>query len=72
MKSINDSQSDTQLLFAVRKGTNSTVFWRQTIEIACIKRNENSNSYRILNLKEFLQVCKTLQLHYSAIEQSKK
>lgn len=72
MKSVNDSQSNTQLFFAVRKGTDSTLFWRQTIEIACIKRSSSGSSYRILNLKEFLQVFKTLQLHRSAIEESKK
>lgn len=74
-KSINESQNSTQLLFAVRKGTDSTVFWKQTVEIACIKHDTKKLkvcNVRLLNLKEFLQVFKTLQCHYSAIEQSKK
>ncbi|XP_050735775.1 RING finger protein 141-like isoform X3 [Eriocheir sinensis] len=47
------------LVFAVKKGTDSTVFWKATVRIACVKLNTANNkvqSYRLLNIRQFLQV----------------
>lgn len=47
------------LVFAVKKGTDSTVFWKATVRIACVKLNTTTNkvqSYRLLNIRQFLQV----------------
>ncbi|KAK7084995.1 hypothetical protein SK128_004632 [Halocaridina rubra] len=50
---------DHVLVFAVKKGTDSTIFWKATVRIACVKLNTNTNkvlSYRLLNIRQFLQV----------------
>ncbi|XP_042218519.1 RING finger protein 141-like isoform X2 [Homarus americanus] len=47
------------LVFAVKKGTDSTMFWKATVRIACVKLNTAANkvqSYRLLNIRQFLQV----------------
>ncbi|XP_063607322.1 RING finger protein 141-like isoform X1 [Penaeus indicus] len=47
------------LVFAVKKGTDSTIFWKATVRIACVKLNTATNkvqSYRLLNIRQFLQV----------------
>ncbi|KAK8731895.1 hypothetical protein OTU49_007318 [Cherax quadricarinatus] len=47
------------LVFAVKKGTDSTIFWKATVRIACVKLNTTTNkvqSYRLLNIRQFLQV----------------
>ncbi|XP_068220727.1 RING finger protein 141-like isoform X2 [Palaemon carinicauda] len=47
------------LVFAVKKGTDSTIFWKATVRIACVKLNTVTNkvlSYRLLNIRQFLQV----------------
>ncbi|XP_076036274.1 RING finger protein 141-like isoform X2 [Oratosquilla oratoria] len=47
------------LVFAVKKGTDSTIFWKATVRIACVKLHTESNSvrsYRLLNIRQFLQV----------------
>ncbi|GJQ65223.1 hypothetical protein Trydic_g7356 [Trypoxylus dichotomus] len=65
--------SGKQLLFAVKKGTDSTVFWKASVQIACVKIDPETkalNTYRLLNLREFLQVFKTLKCQYSAVQQS--
>ncbi|XP_044254872.1 RING finger protein 141-like [Tribolium madens] len=63
-----------QLVFAVKKGTDSTVFWKATVQIACVKIDSNTqkvHTYRLLNLYEFLKVFKTLKCQSSAEEQSR-
>ncbi|EFA02265.1 RING finger protein 141 [Tribolium castaneum] len=63
-----------QLVFAVKKGTDSTVFWKATVQIACVKIDSNTqkvSTYRLLNLYEFLKVFKTLKCQSSAEEQSR-
>ncbi|KAI4462511.1 ring finger protein [Holotrichia oblita] len=65
--------SGKQLLFAVRRGTDSTILWKASIQIACVKIDPETNAlntYRLLNLREFLQVFKTLKCQYSAVQQS--
>ncbi|XP_071548063.1 RING finger protein 141-like isoform X1 [Panulirus ornatus] len=47
------------LVFAVKKGTDSTIFWKATVRIACVKLDTATNkvqSYRLLNIRQFLQV----------------
>ena len=68
--------SGKQLVFAVKRGTDSTVFWKATVQIACVKVNLNSHdqkvdSYRLLNLNEFLRVFKTLKCQDLAVQQCK-
>jgi hypothetical protein len=63
------------LIFAVKKGTDSTVFWKATVQIACVKIDSSTqkvSTYRLLNLYEFLKVFKTLKCQSSAEEQSRR
>ncbi|KAK5643201.1 hypothetical protein RI129_007046 [Pyrocoelia pectoralis] len=66
--------SGKQLVFAVKRGTDCTVFWKATVQIACVKFNidtQKVNSYRLLTLSEFLRVFKSLKCQYLAIQQCK-
>lgn len=61
-------------MFAVKKGTDGTLFWKATVQIACVKLDATSNkiaTFRLLNLREFVQVFDTLKCQYSAVLQSK-
>lgn len=63
------------MVFAVKKGTDSTVFWKATVQIACVKIDSSTqkvSTYRLLNLYEFLKVFKTLKCQSSAEEQSRR
>ena len=67
--------SGNRLLFAVKKGTYSTVLWKVSIQVACVKIHTETNvisTYRLFNLKEFLQIFQTLKSQYAAIEDSKR
>ncbi|MCL4129144.1 UNVERIFIED_CONTAM: hypothetical protein GTU68_024025 [Idotea baltica] len=47
------------LVFAVKKGTDATLFWKATVRVACVKLNAERNqveSHRLLNIRQFLQV----------------
>ncbi|KAJ9585215.1 hypothetical protein L9F63_002978 [Diploptera punctata] len=62
-----------QLVFAVKKGTDSTLLWKGTVRIACVKLDpvtKKVETYRLLNLSEFLKVFKTLQCQLTAAQQS--
>lgn len=64
-----------QLVFAVKKGTDSTILWKGTVKIGCVKINpatSSVDSYRLISLAEFLQVFKTLQGHMKCIEAGQK
>jgi len=64
-----------KLIFAVKKGSDTSIFWKATVQIACVKVDPVINkvhSYRLINLKEFLQIAETLQNHYKIAEESKK
>lgn len=64
-----------QLIFAVKKGTDSTILWKGTVRIGCVKIDPATlsvESYRLINLAEFLQVFKTLQGHVDCMEANKK
>jgi hypothetical protein len=48
-----------QLVFAVKKGTDSTLLWKGTVRIACVKVDlvtKKIDTYRLLTLNEFLRV----------------
>lgn len=62
-----------QLVFAVKKGTDSTLLWKGTVRIGCVKLDpvtKKVDSYRFLNLSEFLRVFNTLQCQLAAAKQS--
>ena len=53
-----------QLVFAVKKGTDSTILWRATVRIACVKLDAQTRkieSCRALSLKQFLVVYSKLR-----------
>jgi len=62
-----------QLVFAVKKGTDSTALWKGTVRVACVKVEASTkavDSYRLLTLKQFLSVFKSLQTQTAAIKDS--
>ncbi|KAF4520773.1 hypothetical protein B566_EDAN011425 [Ephemera danica] len=67
-----DSQG-RKLVFAVKKGTDTTILWKSTIKIACIRVDVASNkieSFKLLTLGQLLKVAHTLQNHREAAAQS--
>ncbi|KXJ74276.1 hypothetical protein RP20_CCG014041 [Aedes albopictus] len=59
-----------QLVFAVKKGTDSSVLWKGTVRIACVKvdpATKKVECYKLLNLKQFLQVFRTFQTNLHAM-----
>ncbi|PNF28531.1 hypothetical protein B7P43_G14334 [Cryptotermes secundus] len=62
-----------RLVFAVKKGTDSSLLWKGTVRIACVKVDpitKKIDTYRLLNLSEFLRVFRTLQCQLAAAQQS--
>lgn len=62
-----------QLVFAVKKGTDSTALWKGTVRVACVKVDSSTkavDSYRLLSLKQFLAVFKSLQGQTAAIKEA--
>lgn len=62
-----------QLVFLVKKGTDTSMLWKATVKIACIKVNpvtRHIDSYKFLNLKQFLCVFKTFQSHLDSLVSS--
>lgn len=49
-----------QLFFNVKKGSDSSILWKGTVKIACLKydptTNETMKCCRLLNLLEFVKV----------------
>lgn len=48
-----------QLLFAVKMGSDSSILWKATVRIACVKydpKSKETQCCRLLNLGEFLKV----------------
>lgn len=63
------------MVFAVKKGSDSSILWKGTVRIACVKvevETRKIESYKLLNLKQFLQVFKTFQEHIQALSFSEK
>uniref|UniRef100_U5EX62 RING finger protein 141 n=1 Tax=Corethrella appendiculata TaxID=1370023 RepID=U5EX62_9DIPT len=53
-----------QLVFVVKKGTDSSLLWKGTVRIACVKidpQTKKIDSYKLLTLKKFLQVFQVFQ-----------
>lgn len=64
-----------QLVFAVRKGTDASMLWKATVQIACVKVDPQSRqieNYNFLNLKQFIQVFKTFQSHLQVLMSSEQ
>jgi len=71
-----------QLVFAVKKGTDSTALWKGTVRVACVKvrpvhaegqveaSTKEVDSYRLLTLKQFLAVFKSLQTQTAAVKEA--
>ncbi|XP_034250622.1 RING finger protein 141-like [Thrips palmi] len=61
------------MVFAVKKGSDSTILWRGTVKIACIKIDMSTNkidTYRLLTLAQFLKVFRSIQSQFAAAQQS--
>ena len=59
-----------QLVFAVKKGSDTTAIWKGTVRVACCKVDVSSkavDSYRLLTLKQFLAIFKSLQTQTAAL-----
>lgn len=57
-------------IFAVKKGSDQSFLWKATVRIACVKCDPESNrieSYKLINLREFLKVVNTFQQHLEAM-----
>lgn len=64
-----------QLIFAIKKGSDSSLLWKATVRIATVRVDSTTRkikSYRLLNLKEFLCVSKTFESHLQAMMSSEK
>ncbi|CAH0561238.1 unnamed protein product [Brassicogethes aeneus] len=62
-----------KLVFAIKKNTDSTIFWKATVQIACVKFDPDSKkieSYKLFNLLDFLKIYSTIKSQNSAAEQS--
>lgn len=61
-----------RLVFAVKRGTDCSVFWKATVKIGCVKVGTDSkiDSYRLLNLKQYLQVYQMIMCQVDARNQS--
>lgn len=60
-------------MFALKKGTDTTIFWKATVRIACVKvqlQPRKIEQYRLLNLKQFLAVFRTFEMHINALIKS--
>ncbi|XP_022238601.1 RING finger protein 141-like isoform X2 [Limulus polyphemus] len=65
--SIPDSYG-RKLVFIVKKGTDASLFWKGTVQIACIRTIVSSGkieTYRLLNLRQFLRVYK-IMIYYTS------
>ena len=62
-----------QLVFAVKKGSDSSFLWKATVRVACVKIDAGSkeiDSYRCLNLKQYLRVYNSLRTQSAAVKSS--
>ena len=60
-----------QLVFAVKKGTDASFLWKATVRIACVKldaESKNIDSYRCLNLKQYMRVYNSLKAQSAAVK----
>ncbi|XP_022247368.1 RING finger protein 141-like [Limulus polyphemus] len=62
-------KSGKKLVFLVKKRSDASIFWKSTVRIACVRvitSSGNIETYRLMDLKEFLQVYKMVTYHASA------
>lgn len=62
-----------RMVFAIKKGTDSSVLWKGTVKIACVKfhpMTEGIETCRYLTIVEFLKVFHSLQNQLIAAQQS--
>ncbi|XP_067641970.1 RING finger protein 141-like [Eurosta solidaginis] len=62
-----------QLVFLVKRGTDTSLLWKATVKIACVKVDPSTrkiDSYKFLNLKQFLCVFRTFQSHLESLVSS--
>ena len=60
-----------QLVFAVKKGSDTTLLWKATVRVACVKIDNNSKnveSHQALNLRQFTQVYDHLKNQMAVID----
>lgn len=60
------SPTGEQMVFLLKKGSDTTFLWKATVRIACIKFNPDSkhiDSCTILTLRQFIQMFRTFQGH---------
>ncbi|XP_056642451.1 RING finger protein 141-like [Diorhabda carinulata] len=65
-------KNGNQLIFAVKNVNDSTIFWKATIQIACVKidpEDQKIITFRLLSLNQFIKVFKTLKCQTIAVEQ---
>ena len=63
-----------QLVFAVKKGSDTSFLWKATVRVACVKIDASSkaiDSYRCLNLKQYLRVYNSLRTQSAAVKSSR-
>lgn len=56
-----------QLMFTVKTDSDSSVFWKGTIRIICVKIDPSTDeveTYRVLNLNQFLKVSFIVTLYF--------
>lgn len=67
--------SGKRLLFLIKNGTDSSLLWKATVKIACVKVDPDTrkiDQYKLLNLKQFLCVFNTFQSHLQSLGCSEK
>lgn len=60
------SPTGEQMVFLLKKGSDTTFLWKATVRIACIKFNPDTkliDSCTILTLRQFIQMFRTFQGH---------
>ncbi|KAF2359205.1 Zinc finger C3HC4 RING-type, partial [Trinorchestia longiramus] len=58
------------LVFAVKKGSDSSFLWKATVRIACVKYDpatRRTESYRLLTIRQFLQVFRRISYECSDV-----
>lgn len=59
----------------MKKGTDTSMLWKATVRIACVKVNPTTRqieSHKLLNLKQFLCVFRTFQANLQSLISSEK
>lgn len=58
-------------MFTVIKESESSIFWKATIRIACLKYDPETNQilkFKLLDLREFLKISDNFQKHFDAMQ----